>query len=143
MEQADIERRVMKKILAGDHPSLAVLRAQYDIARVDGRDFSGSGFFTHYSVPAAAPRVSPPRLQLSDLHLELAGSEYGAGVILFIDQGVLETLEVYMWAEEWPAEPDITAVYYLHETPHADGRGYDLTPSRERDLSAMARGLRA
>ena len=142
MDQSEFERQVMEKILAGGHPSLAALRRQYQLAQITGRDFTGAGFFTYFSVPPTAPRVAPARLQLSDLHVVLSGSEHGAGVLLFVDEGVLETLEVYMWAEDWPTEPEISAILYLQETPHADGRGYDLKPVTERDPAALGRGLR-
>jgi len=131
----------MEKLLAGDHPSLATLRAQYDAAEVEGRDFTGVGFFTHYSVPAAVSVVSPQRFQLTDLHLELAGTAHGAGVVLFVDAGVLQTLEVYMWAEDWPAEPELTGIHYLHETAMEDRGGYHVDPVQVRDPIALARSL--
>lgn len=132
----------MEKLLAGDHPTLAALRAQFEATVAEGRDFTGVGFFTHYSVPADAPVASPQRFQLTDLHLELAGTAHGAGVVLFIDSGVLETLEVYMWAEDWPEAPQLTGMYYLHETPMEDRGGYHLDPVQVRDPFALARALR-
>jgi len=50
-----LEQAVLEKLLAGDHPTLAVLRVQVERARVVERRETGVGFLCDFEVDASAP----------------------------------------------------------------------------------------
>jgi hypothetical protein len=137
----ELEKAIMKMLLAGDERPLVALREQLRLASVVGRTFSGCGFFTRFSVPDDAARVDPPNFEMGDVKLELSGVEHGAGVLLFVHNGVLSMREGYTYGDEgWPEEVRIVAARYLSET--ALGNGVDsLSPSSTRDLETLRRRL--
>jgi hypothetical protein len=105
---------------------------------VTERGFTGVGFFTHFSVPPNAPRTEPTAFDLSDIAIELAGLEHGAGIVLFVGNGVLDVLECYAFGgEAWPENPQITQVHYLKSIERSPG-SYQLEPVEVRDPAESA-----
>jgi hypothetical protein len=54
----ELEHRVLKLLLFGDHPVLTALRLQLESEEVSDRKFKGAGFFTEFHVPLGASRAS-------------------------------------------------------------------------------------
>jgi hypothetical protein len=82
----------MDYLLRGGHPVLATLREQLAVATVAAREFTGVGFFTRFHVPPTASRLPSPRpIVISDVHAEVSGLQHGAGFVLFVEDGVLDT----------------------------------------------------
>jgi hypothetical protein len=137
----ELEKAIMKMLLAGDEDALGALREQVHRASVVNRTFSGCGFFTKFSVPPEVGRVDPPNFEIGDVRLELSGVKLGAGVLLFVRDGLLSMLEGYTYGEEhWPEEVRIVAAQYLTETPLGNGV-YSMSPSSTRDREALRRKL--
>ena len=140
-----IAATLMAPLLAGNHPALAALRAQYAVATTGLPELSGAGFFLPLAVPPQTTKVSPPDFQLTDLAFELDGAPEGGSVVLFIRGGYLSMLEAYLWADDWPETPVLRTWSYLLETPrdHSPraGPGYGLSPTAERDMAAVARAI--
>lgn len=102
----ELEKQVMAAILAGDDQRLAVLRLQYAVAEVIEREFSGVGFCTHFRVSPDVPRAIPDSFEFGQsIHLEIESVENGAGVVLFIRNGVLVMLEGFTYTGLWPRSP--------------------------------------
>jgi hypothetical protein len=99
----ELERAVLDKQLAGEHPVLAVLRAQAERARVVGRKETGVGFYCDFEVEAGAPTLDGD-FQIADVHGELSGLAHGAGFVLFIRSGRLSMLEGFTFDEPWPQQ---------------------------------------
>ena len=89
-------------MLAGDHPVLAALRGQRSLVTVTGRELTGVGFFTTLRVPLAVPCALLGRLVIGDIDAKMRGLQYGAGFVLFVENGVLKTLEGFSYEEPWP-----------------------------------------
>lgn len=53
----ELEREVLRMLLAGDIAALGLLRAQLAVAEVERRMFSGAGFFTFLRLPPSTPRL--------------------------------------------------------------------------------------
>ncbi len=124
-------------------PALATLRAQYAAAEIEERDVDAAGFSVYYWVPPDAPRLAgDANLELGDIVFYLEGTEDGSAV-LFIRRGVLDMLEVAMWADPWPAVPKLDEVQYLTHRPLRNGRGYRLKPGAKRDMKHLASVLPA
>lgn len=102
MEGLDhLEQAVLDKLLAGEHPVLATLRAQADKARVVERERTGVGFFCSFAVPPGVP-LAAGDFQIDDVEAELQGLAHGAGFVLFVRDGRLDTLEGFSYDEPWP-----------------------------------------
>ena len=64
MSQEELEDELMRLLLKGDHPILAILRQQDASAKIDSRDFSDVGFFTNFEVSENVPLEELPTLPL-------------------------------------------------------------------------------
>lgn len=116
----EFERAVLEKLLAGDHPVLAVLRAQAQAARLASREYTGVGFYLSFDVPPEAPALLTQNFHFGDVNAAVDGLQHGAGFVVFVGGGRLEMLEGYSYDEPWPKE--------IH--------GFKLTYQREpRELS--------
>lgn len=120
MELTPLERTVLEKLLAGDHPALSSLRAQLLVTSVESRQLTGVGFFADLTVAEAAPIVNGDA-ELADVHAAIAGVQGGLGFVLFIRNGRLSLLEGYTFGEPWPASVDGFVLSY-----QADGREEQL-----------------
>lgn len=98
----DLERGVLDKLLAGEHPVLAALREQAQRGRLLSRERTGVGFYCSFEVPREVPIVEPRNFELDDVNGELQGLAHGAGFVLFVRDGRLDTLEGFSYDEPWP-----------------------------------------
>ncbi len=133
-----IERRVMRMLIAGEHPTLEALRRQFDRSSVSERDYTGVGFFTSFRVRDGQPRIEPPkRIIIGDVCADVDGLEYGCGFILFVDDGLLRTLECHLWGDDaFPESPRYTRLYYIHQ-PNPPS----IAETKERDMKAVDANL--
>jgi hypothetical protein len=106
MDLNDLERAVLEKLFAGDHPSFPALRAQLDRVRVLERTFSGVGFFSDLTVPEDVPvaRLGKDAVWFGDVFADFDGLEHGATFVVRIAEGRLEMLEGSTVDEPWPSE---------------------------------------
>jgi hypothetical protein len=112
VELTPLERAVIQALLSRDDPGYAELREQYASCRVTSREMTGVGFYTALEVDASTPpaptSVGNPLGQgrgfPDDVYADLDGLEHGAGFILWLEDGRLETLEGFTYAEPWPDE---------------------------------------
>lgn len=98
------ERAVLDKLLAGDRPVLAALQAQAQAARLASREYTGAGFFLSFDVPLEAPILATKDFRFGDVNAAVDGLQYGAGFVIFVRGGRLDTLEGYSYEEPWPNE---------------------------------------
>lgn len=105
----EIETVAMSMLLAGEYPVLRVLREQVEVATIQLRDVDNAGFFTHFLVPEAAPRLADLRsFVIDDVHAEIDGLSQPVGFILFISHGVVDCLECYVF-EDYPEDAALGA----------------------------------
>ena len=106
MELNDLERAVLEKLFAGDHPSFTALRAQLERVRVLERTFSGVGFFSDLTVPddVTPARLARDAVWFGDVFADFDGLEHGATFVVRIAEGRLEMLEGSTVDEPWPQE---------------------------------------
>lgn len=114
MDLTKLERAVLDKLLAGDHPVLATLRAQVAVCTVISRELTGVGFFSSLMVPPAAPRApvrgrAPP---FGDVKANFRAVQHGAGFLLYVEDGALAMLEGYTFDEAWPVDTDEFSLQY-------------------------------
>jgi hypothetical protein len=112
----EFEQAVLDKLLAGEHPVLAVLREQALAGRLASREYTGAGFFGSFDVPRGTPILATQQdFHFGDVNAVIDGLQRGAGFVIFVRNGHLDTLEGYSYEEPWPK----------------DIRGFKLTYQRE------------
>jgi hypothetical protein len=116
-EFTDLERAVEEMILGGDDPRLPALRRQWDSATLVSREYTGVGFYTTLRVPKELALEGHPHLTAADVHADIEGLEHGAGFVLFVIDGLMETLEGYTSADRWPGEVRGFKLTDFDETP--------------------------
>lgn len=127
-----LEGIVLNLLLAGDDPSLPVLRRQLSQAEVVEREFTGVGFFTRFQVSPAAPVLEQrSRLVIGDVYAQIAHLEHHAGFLLFVTGGVLVRLEGFIVDEAWPSNASLERAFYMR--PEAPGSSR-LIETGTRDL---------
>jgi hypothetical protein len=116
---SELEKAVLEKLLAGDHPALPALRSQLSVAEVGQRTFTGSGFLTFLTIPERCPAAPlPSKARLGDVAAVVEGIENGLGFVLFIGEGKLQCLEGYTYQEDWP--PSLGHWYLEYDPPGRD-----------------------
>jgi hypothetical protein len=123
---SELERAGLCALLAGDDPCLATLGEQLEVAIVTGREVTGAGFFTRFSVPPLVARAAEPiKNPIDDVCAELAGEEHPAGFLLWLEDGAPQTLEGFSYVESWPEDARLRRIFYARteSTGGADGDG--------------------
>ena len=120
---AEVERRLMSALLAGDLPALDVLRQQYAAACVEDRTVADSGLslVTNFRMPPSVSRLPVRRLELPDVGFQLAGGAQGCFARLRVEDGVLALFHAMLWAGPWPVEARVERVYYLSRRQAPEG----------------------
>jgi hypothetical protein len=134
----ELEQQLAQSLLQGDHPSLSVLRAEWSIATVKSREFSGAGFLTNFSIPAQAPNLElTVNFEIGDVHSEVSG--VACGFLLFVRGGLIDFLECHVWGgEPFPTNPVIDRLCFVR---HKNANDPLLVESPIRDYQALARKL--
>ena len=129
-----IEHDAMQMLLAGAHPTLEMLRAQFERSYVSERNFTGLGFFTTFKVREPYSRLDPPnRIVIDDVCADVAGLETGCCFVLFVDDGLLGTLECHLWGDNaLPKDAQYDRLFYIHQ-PNPPG----IAETANRDMTSL------
>ena len=123
----EIESKAMEFLLAGDDRELEILRDQFNLATVSGRENTGVGFFTKFRVPDDRPRLARRgRIVIGDVYGEVEENPDGVGFLLFVEDGVMDTLECFSNYGPVKEDPQLIRLFYVNpgecnsliETPH-------------------------
>jgi hypothetical protein len=111
-----IEAAALDRLLDGEHPMLATLRAQRDIASVLCRARMSSGYALSFDLPTSAPVIDEePMLRIDDVVAEIGGLRYGARFVLFVRAGRLAELHVHTLEEAWPPCAELRSIAYIDD----------------------------
>lgn len=103
---SNLERSVLFA-LAEDDPERETLLRQIESARVVDRDYTGVGLYTKLTVDPDVPKLATSNRMIEDypkLGLIHPGLEAGAGVILWLDEAKIDTIEFYTFTGDWPQD---------------------------------------
>lgn len=114
------EHAVLDKLLAGDHAALVTLRAQAQVGHLVSREYTGAGFFLVFDVPTTAPILAAPDFHFGDVTASVDGLENGAGFVIFVRGGRLDSLEGYTYEEPWPQQIHRFTLDYIGEPRQLD-----------------------
>jgi hypothetical protein len=111
------EDEVLQFILTGDSLPLNILRAQLGSVTNRERTFNSAGFFTKFTLGGTPQLIGGSLMSfaISDVVAKMPDLEFGAGFILFISNGRLDTLEGYTFQEPWPNRLIINNLSYMEE----------------------------
>ena len=117
---APMERDVLEKALAGDHPVLSDLRRQLSMCQVSKREMTGCGFFADLHVAPDTPRAKTAKrhIIISDVTAEVLGLKHGAGFVVYVDDGILMMLEGFSYDEPWPDRIESYTLDYMERDRH-------------------------
>jgi hypothetical protein len=112
MDLTPLERAVIEALVSRDEPGYGELRQQLRSCRVSRREMTGVGFYAKVEVdPNAPPAPASVGNPLGhghdfpdDVYADLEGLQHGAGFVLWLANGQLETLEGFTYGEPWPSE---------------------------------------
>lgn len=108
-----IEKDVLVLLLAGDDPVLSVLRKQLTGCMAEEREMTGVGFYTKLKVALNAPRLHETQdFKFGDVRADMTGLKHGAGFLLYVERGAIDTLEGYTYDERWPETAEALQVEY-------------------------------
>lgn len=121
----DFEAEVLHYLLAGEDAVLAALRGQLQTAAIASREQTGVGFFINFSLPPTAVPLhthlpAKPNFCFGDVHAEIHSVEHGAGFLLWVEDGLLDSLEGYTYADPWPQEVSAFKLNYVANGPDRD-----------------------
>jgi len=108
------ESDVLGLLLEGDSEVLQALISQIEQSGIE-RELTGAGFYVHFTVDPKCPRVSAKQFRIGDVTADIAGLKYGAGFVLFVDDGKVMQLEGYSYEEPWPARIENYKLKYVKE----------------------------
>jgi hypothetical protein len=112
-----LERDVMTLLLAGYDPRSCALRTQLDAAEPLGREIMDRGFSCRIQVDYKIAAPIPERQFLvGNVVADIENLKYGAGFILWIEDGYVSLLEGYTFGEQWPA-----TFFYEYKLRYAEG----------------------
>jgi len=104
LEQFELD--AMKRIIAEEPTVEDALNQQYKYSKVNDREFTGHGFFTHLEVADKSLRLTgSPDLWLGiSVRAKFDSSRFGVGFVLFVTKGLIDTLECYTYDDSWPED---------------------------------------
>lgn len=108
MPLSNLERAVLSEMARHD-AERDTLEKQIAAAKVVERDYTGVGLYTKLELTCEVPLLKTPNRLIEDypkLHLNHGSLEAGAGVILWLDKGMVSTIEFYTYAGDWPSDED-------------------------------------
>jgi len=101
----DLASRLMPLLLAGEHPTCALLRAQYARASITEIVLTGGGVFVDFEISADVARVAPPNFEGGYVNIRVEGVENDAGCLRFVRDGVIAFIDGHTYTDEWPEHP--------------------------------------
>lgn len=116
-----LEKAVMDKLLQGEDIVLGALRDQLKFALVELRRTTNAGFFLHFSLPQNSLGLTEITSNVKsdfcfgDVGAETRELQYGAGFLLWVEDGRLHMLEGYSYEEPWPEEIEEYQLNYYSE----------------------------
>ncbi|MCL1987266.1 MAG: hypothetical protein FWG64_04765 [Firmicutes bacterium] len=98
----NFESKVMNAIINENANISYFLKQQYSIAKIVSREFTGVGFFTEFEISDKSLKLDKsPNLTLGTISAEIKGLNFGMGFVLFVNDGLIATLEGYTYSEPW------------------------------------------
>ncbi|WP_353572696.1 hypothetical protein [Candidatus Albibeggiatoa sp. nov. BB20] len=110
------EKKLMQMLLQGEDDTLSILREQLANSTIKDREVTGVGFYISFQVANNTLRTHKQAFAFGDVIADINELEFGAGFLLFVNNGVLSTLEGYAHDGPWLYEK-VTDFQLSYSTP--------------------------
>ena len=107
----DLERAVLDALADQVADHAPELRDQLASAQVIDRENTGAGFYTRLAI-ATGEKMRGVRSPVGDIGADIKGLKHGMGFMLWLRDGVADTLEGYAYGEETTADLDFADLGY-------------------------------
>ena len=132
--------QLLSRMLDGDHPVLASLRAQASAAKVRSVEASDYGVWIDLWVPDEAGQLDiEHRFAIDDLFGRVQGVDDEVGFQLHVVRGRLKTIEAWVTTPGWPADPSLLESWYVAHDPDPEVAEFVRVPRR--DVAFAVRGI--
>jgi len=114
MEFTDFEISVLTALAQTGSENGPIIEQLKD-AKVKRRDYTGVGLFTEIIPDKNSPRLHKKRKLIEEipkLFLEHPDLQGGAGAMLWINDGLISTLECYTFGDEWPKDESKFTIHF-------------------------------
>lgn len=140
IDPASFEGAVIARLLEGNDPVLAELRAQAALASVRESERSEYGVLIDLWVEdAAVPLDATHRWAIDDLFGRVRAVTGEAGFQLHLVRGRIRTLEAWVSEPGWPDDPRLEESWYVGPDP--DPEKAERVRLTARDLDFAVRGI--
>lgn len=105
----DLERQVVERILMAEAASYPGLISHLEALAVNSRRYTGVGVYTDFrpTTELEPCRSCPTTLRLGGKVVGYVGAqELLAGFVLYVDEGIITTLESFVYDGQWPTTAD-------------------------------------
>jgi hypothetical protein len=100
-----LERDALEMLLSDENCDEGRLKSQVGCATVKRREFTGAGVIVELDVPGQAADAQNQSRTVANLCGTMAGLRNGFGGVLFLENGKIQTLELFTHNEKWPEAP--------------------------------------
>ena len=111
---SNFERTSLNFILDGEEKLLLPLRSQVCRIEVTARETSPAGAYTYFDANSKKRALDGgSSFVISDVSGAASIYKNGFGLVLFVVDGILNTLEVFTYDDEWIGEPNDFELSYI------------------------------
>lgn len=112
-----MEKEAIEMLIKRDIDNASILIKQFEkVVKVERR-FTQAGFFTEYQISDDAPKIfQKQRGPLRSVYGKISGLEIGVGFLLFLSNGLIDTLECYEY-DSIDFLKEITDYMLSYDTP--------------------------
>ncbi len=110
------ETAALRAIFSETPEFAAALERQFELAEVNERENTGGGFFTTMRVHDETLAIDCPRVLGDQVYAQVNGLNYGFGMILFMESGLMHLLEGYAVGPECTSLLDLEKLLFSIST---------------------------
>ena len=110
----DFEHKIISVLLEGNHPVLQILRQQLKYIKRIHRKNTGAGYYVEFDIQECPQILHKANFEIDDVFIRLQGQDEDAGCVLFIREGLLSFLEIYLYLDDFPKSPEI--LFFILQT---------------------------
>lgn len=133
-EYERLARDGLALLTAGACPDCVALRAQIAEPVIKAMDYTGAGFFASLELSSDAPELQRSGI-LGDVHATGPDGTDPLGLLLFVENGRAQALEVFAYGD-WPDDISGYSCHYVRWRPTSDTSAA-AEVAVERDFTSM------
>ena len=119
MQLSNFETLVLSSMIEGDEEQ-QTLAEQLASATVEKRDYTGVGLYTKLVVDPKSPRLKQPGRRFEEIpraHFSHPALPAGAGAMLWLAEGRMDTLECFTYEGDWPGDEGPFSISTYRDNP--------------------------